>query len=566
MNKIKPSLSGVNKIKLSLSSVNKIKLSLSSVNKVRPSLTSKLLIGFVLLFFFTVALAYWVLFLPNIRVLQEQAENSVEAVSVQVAVQIDRVLQQMVTVSNIIHVNRNYRRLLVLDDMDYIAQIRNYWILSEELRVINSYFYNLSLDIYLYDESILTHEQVFFRGIWEIDDVSWLDDVVLNKGGIIWTTVPGSNPDVPTISAIRLMDNNILKVSVPQSEVMQIFELAVKYIPISLFITDQHNQVLFAFADEFMPDDSASNRFIYNPLAANGWQLVTVAPMDYFDAEIRHAQLLFFTVILVLLMLFLAVTFIISRSIRHRVRNIDQVLSQVESQNFEEKILIHQQDELSQIETRINVFIERIQALMQDLIATESMKKQLELQALQAQIKPHFIYNALDAVSWMALDIGNEPISDALINLATLLRKNFTLDEDMVTIKDEMEHATLYVEAMKYRSDCVIELLFDIEESMQHNRAIKFTFQPIIENAILHGFMKEGRPSGTIVIKGRMQGGSNVIHIHDDGVGFAQPDKNTKGFGLKSVSERLKLYSGEDSSMTIKSTVGVGTDVQLIWK
>jgi len=166
----------------------------------------------------------------------------------------------------------------------------------------------------------------------------------------------------------------------------------------------------------------------------------------------------------------------------------------------------------------------------------------------------------------MALDNGNEQISNALIDLAALLRENFTLGDDVVTIKSEMEHAALYVKVMKHRSDCIINLIFDVEESMENNRAIKFTFQPIIENAIIHGFMKEGRTSGNITIKGCMEDKWNVVSINDDGAGFAIDRQTGNGFGLKSVEERLKLYSGENSMMEVESVVGKGTSVKLRWK
>jgi len=395
---------------------------------------------------------------------------------------------------------------LELQELDYLEQIRNFWMLSHELHFINSYFYNLNLELYLSDESLLIYERFFFHSMREIEDMPWLETVVSRRGDVLWIYEPDYS-----IRAIRTMDNNILIVSVPKNEIMHILDFASTYMPINIYIVDQDERVLFASGDEFILSEEDSDFFIRNPMTANGWKIITTASMDYFDAEIRQAQTLFFAAILLLMVLFLVVIYII----------------------------------------------------MRDIIARESEKKQHELQALQARIKPHFIYNALDAINWMALDNGNEQISDALVNLATLLRKNFTLGDDIVTIRDEMEHAALYVEAMKYRSDCAITLNFDVEEVMLDKQAIKFTFQPIIENAILHGFMKESRSSGSILIKGRIEEGRNVILIQDNGAGFIQQEDS--GFGLKSVAERLRLYSGEESKMTIESTVGSGTSVQLKW-
>jgi len=476
----------------------------------KTSLTGKLIIGFITLFFFTVALAYWSMYLPNIRILRNQAENSIETVSIQVVDQVEQVLMQMETVSNIIQGNSIYRELLILDNIDYLAQLRNYWVLIQNLRFVNSLFYTFDFSIYLRYESLLVYEKDYFYSIKDIEDAVWLDEVIKKNGGIVWVL---ENGEIPVISAVRLMDRNILMISVAQSEFMNILDAVANNINSNIYIMDQ-NKVLLHAGDDLLYNDTQLK--FTRTIQTNDWQIVTVAPIDYFESEVRNAQLFFFISMLLLFIFFLLV----------------------------------------------------ILTLVRGAIATEKRKKQLELQALQARIKPHFIYNSLDAINWLALDSNNEQVSNALINLATLLRKNFTLGDDIVTIKDEIEHVTLYVEAMKYRADCVINLCCDIDESMQNSKAIKFTFQPLIENAILHGFIKAGRTTGTIKITGWLENGYNIVTIQDDGAGFdsTKQEQDTGSFGLNSVKERLKLYSDESSIMTVESVEGQGTTVLLKWK
>jgi len=479
----------------------------------RISLSGKLIIGFVALFLFTVALAYWSMYLPNIRILRNQAENSIETVSTQVVNQVEQILLQMETVSNIIQNNRIYRDLLILDNIDYLAQIRNYWVLSQNIRYVNSIFDSFSINIYLRNESLLSHEREYFFHINErndFDNAAWLDEVIRKTGSIVWVAETG---EIPVISAIRMMDRNILIISVAQSKIMNILDTVADNINSSIYIMDRDDVLLYA--GEEIGNNNNHLQFA-RTIAVNGWQIITTAPVEYLENEVRNAQLLFFVSILLLFIFFLLV----------------------------------------------------ILALVHGAITTEKRKKELELQALQARIKPHFIYNSLDAINWLALDSNNEQISNALINLATLLRKNFTLGDDIITIKDEIEHVSLYVEAMKYRSDCIIKLHWDIDESMQNNKAIKFTFQPIVENAILHGFIKAGRTSGTIDITGHYDDGYNIVTIQDDGAGFdkSKQEGEINGFGLKSVRERLSLYSDESSIMTIDSIEGQGTTISLKWK
>jgi len=474
------------------------------------SLTGKLIIGFITLFLFTVAFAYWSMYLPNTRIIRQQAENSIETVSIQVVERVEQLFMQMETVSNIIHGNRLYRELLILDNINYIPQLRNYWILIQHMRNINSYFDNLDLRVYLNSEYLLAHEKEYFHDINDINTAVWLDDVIMRNGGIVWIAESGEQP---VISAVRMMEQNILMVSVAQSEVMNILEIVANNIDTSIYLMDQDNVLLYAGKDIAHYDEQYK---FTSTIQVNNWQIVSSAPISFFENELRNTQFLFFLSIFLLFICFLLI----------------------------------------------------ILALVHGAITTERRKKQLELQALQAQIKPHFIYNSLDAINWLALDSNNEQVSNALVNLATLLRRNFTLGDDIVTIEDEIEHVTLYVEAMKYRSDCMIELQCEIDETMQGNKAIKFTFQPLIENAILHGFIKAGRTEGIIKISGKLDGGYNLITIQDNGVGFdsSKQSEETSGFGLKSVRERLRLHSDENSIMKVESIEGQGTTIILKWK
>lgn len=200
--------------------------------------------------------------------------------------------------------------------------------------------------------------------------------------------------------------------------------------------------------------------------------------------------------------------------------------------------------------------------LNEQLIRAQLKKREAELRALQAQIKPHFLYNTLDSIYWMAIMNNNEDIAKIVVSLSESFKLSLNSGEDLITVTKELEHIRHYITIQNYRYDNRFQYIEDVAPDLIEKKILKLLLQPIVENAIYHGLeSKIGK--GTITLTGKMENGWLIFTISDDGVGIEDMESTKKGYGLTNVLERLQLYYGPESSLTISSKVNEGTIVEM---
>lgn len=196
-------------------------------------------------------------------------------------------------------------------------------------------------------------------------------------------------------------------------------------------------------------------------------------------------------------------------------------------------------------------------------------KRQAQYLALQNQINPHFLYNTLDSIIWMAEGKKNEEVVLMTASLARLLRQSISNEDEVVPIANEVEYARGYLTIQKMRYKDKLEFQIAVDSSILYIPLIKLVLQPIIENAIYHG-LKYKESKGLLIVKGFMKDGNAVLQVIDDGVGMDEEtlahiyDKHkvnyhSNGVGVYNVQKRLKLYYGEDYGITYTSELGKGT-------
>ena len=196
--------------------------------------------------------------------------------------------------------------------------------------------------------------------------------------------------------------------------------------------------------------------------------------------------------------------------------------------------------------------------------------RKTELNALQAQINPHFLYNTLDSIAWMCEEERNKEAVVMVNALAKLFRISISKGHELITIQKECEHAESYLKIQKYRYKNQFSYEFHVQDSCKEYLCNKITLQPIIENAIYHGLdMVE---EGEIVIEVAERGGDIVMSVSDNGVGMPPEQcreilhrdaKDKTGIGIKNVNDRIKIYFGEGYGLKIESELDVGTKVEI---
>jgi two-component system sensor histidine kinase YesM len=227
-----------------------------------------------------------------------------------------------------------------------------------------------------------------------------------------------------------------------------------------------------------------------------------------------------------------------------------------------------QKDEVGNLVTNYNFMIDEIQSLLLQQFELGQEKKGAELKALQSQINPHFLYNTLDMINWMAKKNESENIKDTVDALSKYYRLILNKGKDIITIGDELELCKAYITIQQKRFKDRIQFKIDVEESILMYLIPKITLQPLLENAILHGIAESSSGTGTIIISGWEDGEKLVLAVTDDGVGIDTLEgieTRHKGshYGISNIEMRLTLFYGMTKCINFESTKGFGTCVSL---
>ena len=244
----------------------------------------------------------------------------------------------------------------------------------------------------------------------------------------------------------------------------------------------------------------------------------------------------------------------------------------VQSGDFSHYIDHNDNDELGELIDSYNYMIGKMSILIDEQYKLGKSVKNAELKALQSQINPHFLYNTLDMINWMSYKKMNSEISHAVKNLAKFYKLSLNKGKDLVPIKDELQHATLFVNIQNMRYNNRISLKFNVDESINDYLIPKITLQPIIENSINYGILGKGEGTGTISILGYSINSDVILTISDDGIGMTEDklkelidnkltSSKGSGYGLKNINKRIKLLYGDNYGLSFKSVYNYGTTV-----
>ena len=310
------------------------------------------------------------------------------------------------------------------------------------------------------------------------------------------------------------------------------------------------------------------------PIDKTDWYMVNVLPKSSIFSTIKiQRQYLFVIVVLTSIMAIILAAYFV-KVINKRLFQVIDGMRQVPNGQLSNYIENDSSDEVGELIDNYNYMISKMSILVDEQYKLGKEVKNAELKALQSQINPHFLYNTLDMINWMAHKNMNKEISIAVKNLAKFYKLSLNKGKDIVTIKDEVEHSKLYVNLQNMRYDNRITLITKLDESLMNCSIPKITFQPIIENSINHGILGRGMENGSILISGYISQNNLIIQISDDGIGIEKEvlplilkenNLQTKGsgYGLKNINQRIKLLYGESYGLSFTSNYGFGTTVEI---
>lgn len=314
---------------------------------------------------------------------------------------------------------------------------------------------------------------------------------------------------------------------------------------------------------------------VYAKSEFTGWTTVGVIPKSVMieDATKAANQTLIVPILTLLAALLLAS--FIGHRITRNIRKLQVAMKSVGTGKLDTGVSIHSGDEIEELSHGFNHMMVEIRNLVEDVKLKESQKRTSELKALQAQVNPHFLFNTLNSVRWLAGIQKADNIEQLVTALIELLHVSMGKGDELVTIAQEIEYVRNYIFIQEYRYYDKFQIQFDIEEEILQMKTMKFILQPIVENALIHG-IEPLQGTGYITVKGFVSEDKVIFKITDTGVGMSEErlkeiklegrsatGKGFSGIGIWNVDERIKLHFGESYGIRIESVLGLFTAVEI---
>lgn len=552
------------------------------------------------------------------KISTNSAQNKLNEASLQTLTSIQTNVDLMVGNVN------NYSKMIFSDDnlQNLLRQGNVYADLQTQSKV-SMYLNNLMQavpiidSVYIFDNSgnrfsVGTQQSPTFARA-NVHDAEWYSQVVAEKGKYIlrlngsgaFTESSDSN-FVSFIRLIRDMDDTsplgVLVINIKGEAFVQAYANLPNQNALQIAILDENNQIIaanstdddrFALMKQIMAsDEQLLNQTLLQQAAGNlsvksdsqtytvsflsegsfNWKFVSVTPHNLFRTVNKSLVLLALMLLIINGVVFFVTSFIISRSIIHPIHQLLRSMKKAQSGSLRKVPAATSSYEFEQLFIGYNNMIEQIDQLLKRIIEEQKTIRKAELNTLQAQIKPHFLYNTLDSITSLAMSGLNDQVCDLLEALGSYYRMSVSKGRDIITIGEEIDMVRNYLKIQKARYQDIFEVEYDVDESCCPHKILKLVLQPLVENSLYHGIRSKGM-KGTIRISAHHADGMLRISVADDGIGMSEEEVarivrpegkgQIESFGLWGTLERLRIFYGDRSSFKIESEPGKGTVIAL---
>jgi two-component system, sensor histidine kinase YesM len=319
-----------------------------------------------------------------------------------------------------------------------------------------------------------------------------------------------------------------------------------------------------------MKVNKESSLVTFRKMKETGWTVVSVSPMSDLNGKLLAIRNVMYAVLGLCMALAVIIAVILSNSITRPILQVIRSMSYAKSGNFDVEVEYKPKDEFSHLVNQYNKMIRQIKELFHKLYVSEVQKKEAELKALQAQINPHFLYNTLDSINWIALRHKVPDISKMVTSLSDFFRYSLNKGNTIISVREELKQVESYLAIQHIRFQERLSYTIDAGPELDGCYTIKLILQPLVENSLIHGIEKRLGP-GTIAIRAHAADGWVRIEVRDDGIGAdvellnAMLDKpgeaGARSFGLNNVQERLRQAFGRESGLRFAANMEQGVTV-----
>lgn len=439
-------------------------------------------------------------------------------------------------------------------------------------------------------------QEWFVKSLQKMEDFHFFNPRVQNifsdaSGGYKWVIPLSSSVE---ITRGKTTQQGVLLINLKYSGLEQIMNKARLGNDGYLYLTDREGNIIYhprqqliysgveeennleaaSFADGNHKEEFQGEERIITvkTMGYTGWKLIGVTPVKGLTFNTFQNRMFILYTILGLILGLVLINSYVSTMLTDPIRKLEKSVHILEEGNLEKAIYTGGSFEIKHLGEAIQALVDQMKRLMEETVAEHESKRKSELDALQSQINPHFLYNTLDIIVWMIENERDQEAVRVVTALARLFRISLSKGRTIIPIRDELEHVRNYLMIQQMRYKNKFSYFVEADEEALGMSTIKLVVQPLVENAIYHGieFMDEG---GRIEVEARREGTDVYLRISDNGLGMTKETVQDllegritsrtrgSGVGFRNVNERIRLYFGESYGLRIESEPDEGTTV-----
>ncbi|PAF32408.1 hypothetical protein CHI14_08310 [Paenibacillus sp. 7516] len=561
------------------------------------SFRSKLFLVFVLVTIIPMMLLVYFSFELTKSKLTEQLYINMMNSTAQITKNLENKLDSYEHISASIYLDNRLANYLTTEYQDDPSYLDVYNYIGNRIDTIMAAYPDFDSAFIYSDNPSLPKDNYYIKPITpEVQETELVQKLKQSYGNIIHLSSPQTADGPAMFTLARLLNNNsnqypygMLVFQISESVIYSLMEKEAG--GKDIFIMNDQGVILSSADKKLINtrlpelldqqfDDSLSGRFdttyqgvkalaVYNTLK-NGWKTVSIFPYESIIKDAKSLSQLMIKVSLAFIGVALLLIYITASLFSKRIRTLIRMIRRIERGDFtpthEEQL---GSDEIGQLHFAFQQMTIRLRSLITEVYQKELQSKEAELDLLQAQINPHFLYNTLGSISSLAIKHQDPQIQDMVLNLAKFYRISLNKGKSVLTINEELKLTQSYNAIQLIRFKGQLNFIYTIDQAILPYSTVKLALQPFVENAIIHAVWNQERPLN-IHIKGGFENDSIILSVMDDGMGMPREtllslleDKPGRGYGISNVDRRIKLKFGENYGVHVYSRLGAGTTVQI---
>ncbi len=299
-------------------------------------------------------------------------------------------------------------------------------------------------------------------------------------------------------------------------------------------------------------------------ISETGWHCICYVPEKNLVAADRNIlSVTVFYYLLAILLCFL-MSSILCRLLTEPIKKLQHSIRQVENEDFSVRLSSPYRDEIGQLTNSFGSMVKKLNTLIHEVYQSQIVQKEAEFKMLQSQLNPHFLYNTLSFINWKAIQAGQNDIARISRDISSFYRTALNSGKALTTVREELLNAKSYVNIQLALHNNSFDVSYQADESVLGSKVICNLLQPLIENALEHGIDRKRDGRGLLTVSTTEEENRLALRISDNGPGFTEPIAellgcDSKGYGLKNVNERIKIYYGEEFGLTAFEKGGMTT-------